>query len=235
VAALTGFRPVAGDPGQPVRLALNSVETRTAEASPAVELPPVPAYEPEQVAQSIAQPISPPAALAEAAPAPQFAEAPAPAPTPVEEQPAAEPPTAAKVVAAVAAAVAEVPSALAEMAGYSAPKKSNSVTRRVPLRNASLQRADGNSTAVVQLGAYASRERVATAWEILTKRYPNLRDHSPMIARFDSKRGTVYRLSIKGFGSQQEAIARCRALRGKGGSCFVRNVAGDTPVQIASR
>jgi Flp pilus assembly protein TadD len=227
VAALTGFRPVAGDPGQPTRLALRTVETRTAEAAPAIG--------PQPVAQVDPQPI------AEPAPAPQVAEvaaipAPEHAPMPVAQAPAPEPQSAATVVAAVATAVADAPAALAEMAGLTkASNKLSSVTRRVPLRNASLHRARGNSNAVVQLGAYGSRERVAAAWELLTGRYPALREYSPMIARFDSKRGTVYRLSIKGFGSQQEALARCRSLRGNGGSCFVRNVAGDAPIRMASR
>ena len=56
-----------------------------------------------------------------------------------------------------------------------------------------------------------------------------------MIARFDGPKGTVWRLSVHGFGNQQEAIARCQSLRGKGGSCFVRSIAGDSPVQFASR
>ena len=54
-------------------------------------------------------------------------------------------------------------------------------------------------------------------------------------AAFSARNGTVYRLAIKGFASQQEAIARCRLLKSRGGSCFVRNVAGDAPLQIASR
>jgi len=56
-----------------------------------------------------------------------------------------------------------------------------------------------------------------------------------MSARFASPKGTFYRLSVKGFGSVNEAAALCSSLRHSGGSCFVRNVAGDTPVQIASR
>ena len=55
-----------------------------------------------------------------------------------------------------------------------------------------------------------------------------------MSARFASSKGTFYRLSVKGFGSVNEAAALCSALRHSGGSCS-RNVAGDTPVQIASR
>jgi cell division septation protein DedD len=53
--------------------------------------------------------------------------------------------------------------------------------------------------------------------------------------RFESPRGTVYRLSVKGFASASEAQNLCGALKGKGTSCFVRRVAGDAPVQIASR
>ena len=56
-----------------------------------------------------------------------------------------------------------------------------------------------------------------------------------MSARFASQRGTVYRLSVKGFGSVNEALALCSSLRRSGGSCFVRNFAGDAPVQFASR
>jgi hypothetical protein len=44
----------------------------------------------------------------------------------------------------------------------------------------------------------------------------------------------VYRLSVKGFGSVNEAQALCSSLRRSGGSCFVRNFAGDAPVQYAS-
>ena len=89
--------------------------------------------------------------------------------------------------------------------------------------------------AVVQLGAYRSRERVGAAWAAITKRYPALRAYAPMTARFNSPKGVVYRLAIKGFDSQQEAINRCGLLKSRGGACFVRSVAGDVPVQMASR
>ena len=56
-----------------------------------------------------------------------------------------------------------------------------------------------------------------------------------MKARFDSPKGTFWRLSVQGFDSQREAIARCDQLKGNGGHCFVRGFAGDAPVQIASR
>ena len=56
-----------------------------------------------------------------------------------------------------------------------------------------------------------------------------------MSARFDSGKGTFYRLSVKGFGSVNEANALCSSIRRGGGSCFVRGTAGDRPVELASR
>jgi cell division septation protein DedD len=108
-----------------------------------------------------------------------------------------------------------------------------SLTVKVPPARPLLHQ--GKSNTVVQLGAYSSREGVEAAWTKLTKRYPKLRAYAPMTARFDSPKGTVYRLAIKGFSSQHEAVARCSQLKSSGGACFVRNVAGDSPVQFASR
>jgi hypothetical protein len=56
-----------------------------------------------------------------------------------------------------------------------------------------------------------------------------------MSARFQSPKGIFYRFSVRGFDSVGEANALCTSLRHKGGSCFVRNFAGDKPVQYASR
>jgi hypothetical protein len=55
-----------------------------------------------------------------------------------------------------------------------------------------------------------------------------------MSARFASPKGTFYRLSVRGFESDRAARLTCESLRRKGASCFVRNVAGDTPVHYAS-
>jgi cell division septation protein DedD len=149
-----------------------------------------------------------------------------PAPPPVDE---------ARVPAQVAdAAPAPAPAfAPAPAVAIDEPVKPQLASLKRPARNPVLHQ--GRSNAVVQLGAYSSRDRVAAAWDKITKRYPKLRAYAPMTARFDSPKGTVYRLSIKGFGSQQEAIARCGALKSNGGACFVRNTAGDAPVQFASR
>ena len=53
--------------------------------------------------------------------------------------------------------------------------------------------------------------------------------------RFDGERGRVYRLSVQGFGSSRQAFDLCGSLKRAGAACFVRNVAGDAPVQLASR
>jgi hypothetical protein len=98
-----------------------------------------------------------------------------------------------------------------------------------------MSRANGNSTAVVQLGAYGSPARVAMAWNNAARRYSALRGFSPVSAKFHSPKGLVYRLSVKGFGNAEQAKNLCQSLRRAGGECFVRSVAGDAPVRLASR
>jgi cell division septation protein DedD len=170
---------------------------------------------------------------------------PAPAPALVAEAPAPahEPPGASRFIVAAAQAVAEAPAALAELAGFTPkaePKKKARSTNKarsvsVALPRASAPRAKGNSTAVVQLGAYGSPARVATAWNDAARRYSALRAYSPVSARFNSSKGLVYRLSVKGFGTAEQAKELCQSLRRAGGECFVRSVAGDAPVRLASR
>jgi D-alanyl-D-alanine carboxypeptidase len=207
VATLTGVVPAAIDPGQPVKLALRKSDALQAAAAPA------PAF----------------------APQPQFAEV-VPPPLPQFVAPAPPPSDPARVPALVAEAAPAPAFAPAPVVAIDEPLKPQlaSITVKLPqARNPILRQ--GKSNAVVQLGAYGSRERVAVAWEQLTKRYPKLRAYAPMTARFDSPKGTVYRLAVKGFANQQEAIARCSQLKSNGGACFVRNTAGDAPIQLASR
>lgn len=185
------------------------------------------ASDPGQPVQlALTAPAAQPAAqVAEAAPAP--AEAPAPQP---EAEAIELPPIPAYEPAPVAAAALEpAPDAAAAVEPAPAPRKA--AARAKPRARAAL----GSSSAVVQLGAYKSAERVALAWSQLSERYPALKAYSPVRARFEGPQGTVWRLSVKGFGNQQEAVARCNQLRSRGASCFVRSVAGDAPVRLASR
>jgi cell division septation protein DedD len=43
----------------------------------------------------------------------------------------------------------------------------------------------------------------------------------------------VHRLAVGGFGNRADAAQLCRTLRSKGRDCFVRNITGETPVQLA--
>jgi Flp pilus assembly protein TadD len=250
VASLVGVAPVARDQGQPVRLALVKPDTRVAQA-PA---PAKPVAEALEVAAPARAPVSvqfaqAPVQVAEAVPAPapmpQFAEAVPPAPPPPNPQRVAAPapaqvaaaqaePVAPLTMALIAAAAPEAPSAFAAFM----PKKAVAPARPVKARPAAAPRIAlrrGNSNTVVQLGAYRSPQAVAAAWSGLTQHYPALRAYLPLRARFVSPKGTYWRLSIQGFNSRGEAVSRCQLLKSRGGACFVRNFAGDAPVQYASR
>jgi D-alanyl-D-alanine carboxypeptidase len=228
VAALVGVSPAAADPGQPVKLALHPQQAPAALA----QVAPVPQAEPAFVSAPVAEAPAPaPMPVAEA-PAVEIAAALPPVPQPqiaadpVEPEARYVPPTAASFeTKAPKSAPAPVAAAILEAEREAAPKP----------RNASLPRKSGNSGYVVQLGAYSSAGRVEVAWEKFADEFASLRGYIPSSARFDSSRGTVYRLSVKGFGTLGEATELCSALREKGKACFVRKVAGDTPVRFASR
>ena len=224
VAAFIGIQPAAGDPGQPVRLALNKedavrqaaarpVETPAAELTSVatVELPPVSVAEP--VAVAAAEPVPAPVSAPETIPVAVAAAEPAPI----------------AVAEASASSIREARPALSPAAvRLSEPVAS--------LRRASLSKARaGKSRAVVQLGAFSSRDRIELAWSRATSKYSMLNGYTPVSARFDSAKGTVYRLSVKGFDSDRQARLFCESLKRSGRACFVRASSGDAPVRFASR
>lgn len=91
---------------------------------------------------------------------------------------------------------------------------------------------------VVQLGAFSSASRVETAWNKAVGRFGSLRDFSPSTAtyvRTTPASATLYRLSIGGFATRSDAAQVCERIKTAGGACFVRGVAGDAPLQWASR
>ena len=219
VATLMGVSPAAADPGQPVRLALQDNGTRLAmleQAPPAtaqmepVSVPAAAAYSPLPAAEVVDEDYqAPPMAAAFQAPPAEEVVA-AAVPTVVMAEPAAPPP----LIAALAPTV-------------EAPKLA---VARKPAKA-----ANGKADVVVQLGAFSSRSRVEAAWEQFSGRHDSLLQYTPTSARFDSSKGTVYRLSVKGFSNLAEASDLCASLKQQGKSCFVRRVAGDSPVQFASR
>ena len=216
IAALTGVTPAASDPGQPVRLALRKSDSRLAAVVPRAAPAPQPAVE--------IAPIAPPSQTAVEA-APPVAQVYEPAPVRVAH--AAIAPEGPAAIASFTPSIAPAPPPVRQTA------RVVRASARPAARNAVFRR--GNSQAVVQLGAYANSQRVFTAWTAAAKRYSAVRAYSPMSARFDGPKGTVYRLSLKGFASDRDARLLCELLRQAGGSCFVRNVAGDAPVQFAWR
>jgi len=245
VAAIAGVTPAAVDRGQPVRLALRKADTMVAQAAapapaPATQARPAPKLQVAEAAPPVTGPTFVQAAAAptlapEPAPAPAIvAAAPAPTPEPVvAEAPAPTP------VAMIAAAARDVTTAAARevstVVGAFMPKKAAlTVHHAKPRRVAAVHRPAGPGTAVMQLGSYRSPEQVTAGWNNLTKRYPALRAYLPSKARFDSPKGTFWRLSVQGFDNQRDAVARCNILKSHGGQCFVRNFAGDAPVEIAS-
>ena len=258
VAALVGVSPALADPGQPVRLALVKQDQRLAEAAPAPAAPepqPTPQPEPAVPVAEVA-PIALPLAPVDLPVAPVAGPQPvesriaqveaslAPVQIPADPEPAfaaavppaAPPPNPLRVAAA---SPAEVPLALVETARQMLPKVREAAARPKPAARPPLVRASaplpGKSSAVVQLGAYKSPKRVLVAWDAAARRFKGLEGYAPVSARFDGPNGTVYRLSVKGFASRSEATALCERLRRLGGACFVRNTAGDRPIQYAAR
>ncbi|MCA1654123.1 MAG: SPOR domain-containing protein, partial [Sphingomonadales bacterium] len=213
VASLTGITPAAADPGQPVRLALKDAGTRLAAAAPVTEAAPV--------------------EVAEVAPAP--VEVPAAAVVAAVQAPVASPVAVAASAPVAIASLMPKPSPRASAPRPSLSPRAAALTdTRALYRHAALT-TQGRSRAVVQLGAYASRATVTAAWSRVSARFGALRGYAPVAARFNGERGTVYRLSVNGFASARQAIDLCGSLKRAGGACFVRNVAGDAPVQVASR
>ena len=121
---------------------------------------------------------------------------------------------------------------MANIASHPAPRKPAPV-RHSAAAPRSVATRNGHSGAVVQLGAYGSPERVAAAWNAAARRFGKLRGYTPMSARFDSTKGIVYRLSVKGFESYGEANALCTSVRRAGRQLLRPQLRRRPPVQIA--
>ena len=224
VAAFLGVQPVASDPGQPVRLALNKVDANARQAE--AEQVPAPAPVAEPVAVAAVEPtLAPePVAIAAVEPTPVAAHQPAASVT-IDLPPVSH----AEPVRVATSPIRQARPALSP----AAVRLTNKVASL--RRNASLPLRTGTSRAVVQLGAYKSSGRVAVAWSKVAAKHAHLRAYTPVSARFAGAKGTFYRLSIKGFASEREAMKLCDSLKNAGSSCFVRAVSGDAPVRFASR
>jgi len=227
VAAFIGVQPIA-DPGQPTRLALAKPANATRQAAVAVPQPAPTFVAPQPAPIAYAGPVDPVEQYVEAAPpaeAPMAVAAVEQKPTLVAETLRAKPLVAAPRKVAVKAPHPALSPAAARL------------TQSLPelRRNAALRNGTTQSRAVVQLGAFDKREFLAGAWTRAASRHAALRNYIPVTARFDSRKGTFYRLSVKGFASDREAIQLCNSLKRAGASCFVRAAFNDAPVRLALR
>lgn len=214
VASFIGVQPVAGDPGQPQRLAL---------------------VEAGNVRQAAAEPITAPVAAAGPAPV-EVAMAETAAPMPVEVAPQPELPPVTFAAVSAPAVTATPVSPIREARPALSPAAVRLTDTVASLRRAATPKARaGRSRAVVQLGAFSSRERVALAWNKTVGKFGALKGYTPVSARFEGANGAVYRLSVKGFASDREAIDLCSSLKRAGRACFVRAASGDSPVRLAGR
>lgn len=224
VAALVGVTAASVDAGQPQQIALNKDQP---------VLPTAAAPASQQLANAAP---APGPVVAAAAPKPTFVAVakPAPAPAPVVAVAPAPPPQRSTLAAIASTAVADAKAVFSAVLPHSHAPAAKPAKVRVA---AAVRPAahTGKSTAVVQLGAYGSPTRVLAAWNGAAHKYGALKAFSPMSARFASAKGTFYRLSVRGFDSEGQAVALCSALRHQGGNCFVRNLAGDAPVNYAMR
>lgn len=230
LAALTGITPAASDPGQPVRLALRSEDPRLAENVTTPVIATVAARPSEQpVAPG---PVSePPIMVAEAEPPSVHA-----APLVAEESMTEVAIPAVAIAAAVPAFVPPAPvvAAVAASEVSAAPAKVSRPAPRVKPRRASLAPTQPRGP-VVQLGAFANRANVESAWARFAAANPSLRDYAPIISRFNANGSTVYRLAVAGFASSRQAQSYCGSLKRAGAGCFVRASGGDQPVRLALR
>jgi Flp pilus assembly protein TadD len=229
VAALIGVSPAASDPGQPVRLALRDGGPRMAAVVPAAPAAPVRLAQVEP--QVVAQPAEQPTVMNDAG----FA-----APTEAVAAPVSVAAAAVTVPLPAAAPPTEIAGPLADIAQnldslrHEPVRRSGALPKVSELRRTAAIRF-GRSGVVVQLGAYGSRQTLEAGWTKLSRRHGVLARYTPATARFQAPIGPVYRLSLQGFGSAEEAKTVCQQLKGAGAACFVRNVAGDTAVRFASR
>jgi cell division septation protein DedD len=86
----------------------------------------------------------------------------------------------------------------------------------------------------VQLGAFDNAAVAKDSWTRVARRVPTLGSYTPQGAKFSTKTGNFYRLSVGGF-TRNDANALCRQVRAGGGVCFVRVQAGDAVASWAAK
>ena len=214
VAALLGVTPAA-DPGQPVALALNA-STSVVASAPA----PVDAYMPKSSAEIavVAAPVEP----GTITPAPVVAAA--PAVSTVVFGPRAEVVQPLPVQPAVGskAPLIKAPKSAIKAAAFMKPMVA-------PTTPGASKVSVSKGNFYVQLGAYDSAGVARDAWGRASRAYSGFAGHAPTGMPVTVNGKNFYRLSVGGF-DRAGAAQLCANYRAKGGTCFVRENAGDQAV-----
>lgn len=265
VASVLGVTPAAGDPGQPVMLALSATpsmgETATqigqqalASAAGPIELPPV-QDRPMELAgvESVPVPASEPAysepAYAEAAPA----VAPAPSgaivaplmmareivqPLPASYRRKAVRKLRPEMVAARKMIVEQEAVRTAAAAPKAAPKAAPAKAAPAP---AVFQKASfspvSNGAFAVQLGVFSSAANANRAWAGYSAKHKDLAAFSKVAVPTTVGARTLHRLTANGFADEKSARAMCAQVRAGGGECIIARAVPTKPAgtQIAAR
>lgn len=240
IATLLDVSPRADD-GQPQRLALANF--------PAQDVMVAEAAEQAQVDLAMAAPAP--------APAPARAYTPAPAPSAAFNAAFAAPEPAIQTVAAPSQAtryvsnpvVQQLPAASAARApaaprvAAAAPQRRMAATAAAatpPVARDGASKDKAASTHLVQLGSYSSKVEAERGWTVLKGKFPQLKDHKPVITEAVVNGRTFWRVAADGFGANS-AKSLCGTVKSAGRGCFA--YAASTPpagavkrdVQMAAR
>lgn len=172
-----------------------------------------------------------PQRLALVQPAAQVAAVEAPAPL---VEPVIEPVAASEPVAEfeVASAPVEAPAPLIQ--AQPEPVRQAVVPVKAAEKVRPFEKAQGGRY-VVQLGAYSNARMVEYGWNRNSSRLSELENYTPQTARVVVRGATFYRLSVSGFATRESANRVCTRVKASGGTCFVRSIAGDQPLQWVRR
>jgi Flp pilus assembly protein TadD len=225
VAGLLDVPAGVGDAGQPVQLALTnnpSLQQLAADAAAAV-----PAAQPEAELPALAAAEPTPAPVAE----------PVPASAPVA---AAEPAPATFATAFAAPALAS--SSLAAVAPQDAARFAEAPVVRSAAKpqRAPHSAPSASGTHLIQLGSFASEAGARKAWNIYTRKYPELSGHQLVISEAVVRGKHYWRVSAAGY-DRAGSSSMCGKVRSGGSGCFAyaegRPLPGaiDTGIRLARR
>jgi Flp pilus assembly protein TadD len=138
--------------------------------------------------------------------------------------------------AAPVAVAAAVPPRVAAPPIATVRSASRSAVRRVAVPAATPAAPRSGGQWVVQLGAYSQPAALETAWARVSSRLLAVRGYAPARSTFSvGGAGTLYRLTMSGFATRNDAQRLCAQIRVRSGACFVRAAFGERPLQWAAR